>query len=45
MIAALVKKPNETLEKLLQRLDVAIEKALEKGVFTDEINNWLTHDL
>jgi len=39
MIAALVKKPDETLEKLLQRLDLSIEKALEEGVFTDETNN------
>jgi len=35
----LVRRDDETLEQLLIRLDVAIEKAVEEEIFTDEINN------
>ncbi len=37
-LAALVRRPDETLFQLLERLDVAIGKALEDAEFTDEIN-------
>ena len=37
-LAALVKRPNESLGELLLRLDEALEKAWEEEVFTDEIN-------
>jgi len=37
-IAALVRRPRESLEDFLARLDAAIEKAREDDVFTDEIN-------
>jgi len=35
----LVRRDGETLEQLLIRLDVAIEKAVEEEIITDEINN------
>ena len=38
-LAMLVRRDDETLEQLLIRLDVAIEKAVEEEIFTDEINN------
>lgn len=38
-LAALVRKPNETLGALLRRLDVALQKAWDEEIFTDEINN------
>jgi len=34
----LVRRPNESLMELLERLDAAIEDALERDVFVDEIN-------
>ncbi|MEQ5802599.1 hypothetical protein [Halomonas sp. H10-9-1] len=37
-LAMLVRRPNESLEDLLARLDSAIEDAIEYDVFTDEIN-------
>lgn len=37
-LAALVRRPRESLEELLERLDAAIEKAWEEDVFLDEIN-------
>jgi hypothetical protein len=38
MLAALVRRPGETLQQLLQRLDAAVYLALEEDQFTDEIN-------
>jgi hypothetical protein len=38
MLAALVRRPDETLQQLLERLDRAVQLALEHEVFTDEIN-------
>lgn len=38
MLAALVRRPDETLTQLLERLDQAVQLALEHEVFTDEIN-------
>ena len=38
-LAMLQRKPNETFSKLLERLDKAIEKAWEEGIYTDEINS------
>ncbi len=38
MLAALVRRPQETLQQLLERLDHAVQLALEDEVFTDEIN-------
>jgi hypothetical protein len=38
MLAALVRRPDETLQQLLERLDQAVQLALENEVFTDEIN-------
>ena len=35
----LVRRDGETLEQLLIRLDLAIEKAVEDEIFIDEINN------
>lgn len=37
-LAMLVRRPNESLEDLLVRLDSAIEDAIEHDVFVDEIN-------
>ena len=37
-LAMLQRKQNETLIKLLERLDKAIEKAWEEEIYTDEIN-------
>jgi hypothetical protein len=37
-LAMLVRKPRESLEELLTRLDEAIRLALEDDVYTDEIN-------
>lgn len=37
-LAMLVKRDDETLGQLLERLDAAIERAAEDGEFTDEIN-------
>ena len=37
-LAALVRRKGESLDDLLQRLDVAIEQALEENVYVDEIN-------
>ena len=38
-LAMLVRRDGETLEQLLIRLDLAIEKAVEDEIFIDEINN------
>ena len=38
-LAMLVRREGETLEKLLLRLEAAIEKAVEEEIFIDEINN------
>ena len=38
MLAALMRRPDETLQQLLERLDRAVQLALEHEVFTDEIN-------
>jgi hypothetical protein len=38
MLAALVRRPDETLQQLLERLDRAVQLALDDDVFTDEIN-------
>ena len=38
-LAMLVRRDGETLEQLLIRLDLAIEKAVENEIFIDEINN------
>jgi ABC-type taurine transport system substrate-binding protein len=38
MLAALVRRPKESLEELIARLDAAIGDAWENDVFTDEIN-------
>lgn len=37
-LAMLARRPNESLENLLVRLDSAIEDAIEHDVFVDEIN-------
>ncbi|MDR9469269.1 hypothetical protein [Marinospirillum sp.] len=37
-LAILARRPDESLETLLGRLDFAIADALEKQIFTDEIN-------
>lgn len=37
-LAMLVKQDDETLGQLLERLDAAIDHALEEGEITDEIN-------
>jgi hypothetical protein len=37
-LAALVRRPKESLQDLLARLDAAIERAWEDDVFLDEIN-------
>jgi hypothetical protein len=37
-LAMLVRRPHESLEGLLTRLDEAIRQAVENAVFTDEIN-------
>lgn len=43
ILAMLVRRPNESLDDLLQRLDAAIEAAYEYDHFTDEVNGpqWL----
>ena len=38
MLAALVRRPDETLKQLLERLDRAVQLALDEEIFTDEIN-------
>ena len=40
-LAMLVRRDGETLEKLLLRLDRAIDMAVEEDIFIDEINNGL----
>lgn len=37
-LAMLVRRPGESLSELLKRLDTAIEDAMERQIFTDEIN-------
>jgi hypothetical protein len=38
MLAALMRRPDETLQQLLERLDRAVQLALADEIFTDEIN-------
>lgn len=38
MLVALIRRPNETLHQLLDRLEHALGPALEHQVFVDEIN-------
>lgn len=38
MLAALVRRPDENLLQLLERLDRAVRLALDDEIFTDEIN-------
>jgi hypothetical protein len=38
MLAALTRRPDETLQQLLERLDQAVQLALAHDIFTDEIN-------
>ena len=38
MYAALLRRDGESLVDLLQRLDMALDKALTQEIFTDEIN-------
>jgi hypothetical protein len=38
MLAALVRRPDETLAQLLERLDRALQRALDDNIRTDEIN-------
>jgi hypothetical protein len=38
MLAALMRRPDETLQQLLERLDHAVQLARDEDVFTDEIN-------
>ena len=35
MLAALVRRPDETLQQLLERLDRAVQLAMEHEIFTD----------
>ena len=37
-LAMLQRRESESLQQLLQRLDTAIARAWEEGIFTDEIN-------
>jgi len=37
-LAMLVRRPNESLEQLLTRLDDAVRRAVEEDEMTDEIN-------
>ena len=39
MLAALLRRKDETLTDLLDQLDQAIEKAIDKEIYTDEINS------
>jgi len=38
MLAALLRRDGESLVELLDRLDTAIDKAIEQEIYTDEIN-------
>ena len=38
MLAALQRRPGESLTDLLNRLDTAVGKAIDQQIFTDEIN-------
>jgi len=38
MYATLLRRDGENLVDLLQRLDIALDKALTQEIFTDEIN-------
>ena len=39
MLAALLRRKDEALTDLLDRLDQAIEKAIDEEIYTDEINS------
>ena len=39
MLAALLRRDGEDLTALLNRLDKAIEKAIDEEIYTDEINS------
>ena len=38
MLAALVRRPEETLQQFLERLDRAVQRALDDDIRTDEVN-------
>ena len=38
-LAMLVRRKSESLPQLLERLDLAVGKALHEDIYTDEINN------
>lgn len=38
MLAALIRRPGESLRELIERLDRAVKLALEHDTYTDEIN-------
>jgi len=38
-LAVLVKRDNETIDDLLERLDAAVDRAWEQEIYTDEIND------
>lgn len=38
MFAALVRRPDETLQQLLERLDQAVQLAMDDEIYIDEIN-------
>lgn len=38
MLAALVRRPDETLQQMLERLDQAVQLALDEKIYTDESN-------
>ena len=38
MLAALVRRSDETLQQLLERLDQAVQLAMDDEIYTDEIN-------
>jgi hypothetical protein len=38
LLAMLVRRDGETLAQLLSRIDQAVAKALDKDIYTDEIN-------
>jgi hypothetical protein len=38
-LAMLVRRKGESLPQLLERLDLAVGKALDDEIYTDEINN------
>ncbi len=41
----LKRRPNETLEEILIRLDEAVQRAVEHEEYIDEINTWINKRL